>query len=59
MHTEKNIRYASSFFFYSALSKFLDMKALSAYGLSGQMDHVLVVGEEDYLGSCRQIPQNL
>ncbi len=49
MHTEKNIRYASSFFFYSALSKFLDMKDLPAYGLSGQVDHVLVVGEEDHL----------
>ena len=58
MHTEKNIRYASSFFFYFALSKFLNMKDLSGYGLSCKMDHMFMMGEEDYLGSCRQFSQN-
>jgi hypothetical protein len=37
------MRYASTSLPSSSLAKFLDMKALSAYGLSGQMDHVLVV----------------
>jgi len=34
------------------------VKNLSVYSFSCQVDHVLVVGEEDHLDACRQIPQN-
>ena len=39
----------------SYLAEFLDMKDLSVYGFSCQLDHVLVMSKEDHLGRCRQI----
>jgi len=54
----KNAACIPSLFSSHLFVEVLDMQDLSAYRFSCQVDHVLVVGEEDHLCRCRQISQN-